>query len=64
MNQFLYSGMTPRAWRMISYCCVGFFLYGMVLFYEIMQNIHLNKIDAQLQLLNMQMNLSKQDANL
>lgn len=54
MNHFLYSGMTPRAWRMISYCCLGFVLYGGLLFVEIIQNVHLYKIDQQLQSISMQ----------
>jgi hypothetical protein len=51
-NQFFYTGMTPRAWRMISYSCVGFFIYSAILFTEMLQNVHLYKIDHQLKLLN------------
>ena len=41
--------MTPRAWRMLSYACVGIFLYGAVVIAETLQNYHLNKIDKQMQ---------------
>lgn len=47
-NRFLQTGMTPRAWRMIGYTCVGMLLYGGILFAEIVQNIQLNKVDAEL----------------
>ena len=40
--------MTPRAWRMICYCVVGFVIYGLFLLHELMLNLHLNRIDQQL----------------
>ena len=45
------TGMTPRAWRMISYSCIGFLIYGLVLVTEIVQNYHLNKIDKQMEMI-------------
>ena len=40
--------MTPRAWRMISYCTVGFLIYGLFLLHQLLLNLHLNRIDQQL----------------
>ncbi len=48
MNTFLYGGMTPRAWRMISYICIGITIYGMVLVTEALQNQRMNRIDRQM----------------
>lgn len=47
-NQFLYRGMTPRAWRMISYSCIGFLIYGMIVFGEMLQSVQLSRIDSEL----------------
>ena len=47
--------MTPRSWRMISYCVIGFVLYGLFLLHEIMLNIHLNRIDQQMKNLDQEM---------
>lgn len=41
--------MTPRAWRMIAYSCVGALIYGLILLAELLQNVQMSKIDAQLQ---------------
>ena len=46
--------MTPRAWRMISYSVIGFLIYGFILLMELLQNIHLNRIDSQLKELDRQ----------
>ena len=51
-QSFISTGMTPRAWRMISYCVVGFLVYCLLLFAEMLQSFHLNKIDQQLNLLD------------
>lgn len=51
-NDFLHGGMTPRAWRMISYSCIGFFIYGIVIASEALQNRQLNRIDQQMQRMN------------
>ncbi len=48
MSQFVSSGMTPRAWRMISYICIGTTIYGIVLVTETLQNYKLNRIDRQM----------------
>lgn len=49
-KEFLSTELTPRAVRMLSYCCIGFFAYGSVLLAEIYQNIQLQKIDQQLKM--------------
>ena len=49
-KEFLSTEMTPRAVRMLSYCCIGFFVYGSVLLAEIYQNIQLQRIDQQLKM--------------
>ena len=51
------TGMTPRAWRMLSYCCIGLVIYSMVLFGEILQNMHLDRIDQQLKAVEKQMEM-------
>ncbi len=48
--------MTPRARRMMVYCAVGFLAYLLILFMDMIQNIHLNRIDEQLKALDKQMN--------
>jgi hypothetical protein len=53
-REFLSTEMTPRAWRMIAYACAGFFIYSLILFLEILQNIQLNRIDGQLKALDRQ----------
>lgn len=50
----LSTGMTPRAWRMISYLCIGATIYGMVFVTETLQNIRLNRIDQQMKMLSEQ----------
>ena len=46
--------MTPRARRMIVYCAVGFSIYLFVCLAETIQNLHLNRLDAQLKALDSQ----------
>ena len=53
-NQFMSTEMTPRALRMIAYCVVGFLIYCLILFMEVLQNFQLNRIDAQLKALDRQ----------
>ncbi len=53
-NEFLSPEMTPRSWRMIIYCALGFAIYGALLFAELLQTVHLNKIDAQLKMISAQ----------
>lgn len=50
MSHFASGGMTPRAWRMISYSCIGFLLYGGVILSEMMQEVRLKKVDDQLKM--------------
>ncbi len=40
--------MTPQAVRMLSYCAVGFLVYGLFLLHQILLTVHLNRIDEQL----------------
>ena len=44
----LNTAMTPRAWRMISFCCIGVTIYGLFLLHGLLQSMHLNRIDQQL----------------
>ena len=53
-REFLTTEMTPRAWRMLTYSVAGFLIYGLVLFMELLQTFHLNRIDAQLKTLDRQ----------
>jgi hypothetical protein len=53
-SHFLQTGMTPRAWRMICYICIGMCVYGLILLMETVQKFQLNRIDRQLQELNRQ----------
>ena len=53
--------MTPRAWRMICYCVIGFLIYGLVLLMELLQNVHLNRIDEQLKELDRQVSNGEMD---
>ena len=55
MNDFVHGGMTARAWRMLAYCCIGFIFYGLILIAEVIQNFQLNRIDYQMQQVQMQM---------
>ncbi len=55
MSGFVHGGMTPRAWRMISYICIGATVYGMVLVAETLQTYKLNRIDLQMKMLNEQL---------
>lgn len=48
-REFLTTEMTPRAWRMIAYSCVGLCVYGLVFLMEAAQNFQMNRIDRQLQ---------------
>ncbi|MBI1979642.1 MAG: hypothetical protein HYS58_02645 [Elusimicrobia bacterium] len=54
-SSFASTEMTPRAWRMLSYICVGATIYGMVLATETLQKFKLNRIDRQLEIVNDQM---------
>ena len=47
--------MTPRARRMLAYCAAGFLVYMMILFAEMIQNMHLNRIDEQLKSIDQQL---------
>ncbi len=41
---------------MLVYCATGFLIYLMIQFMEVIQNLHLNRIDEQLTTLDQQMN--------
>lgn len=53
-REFLTTEMTPRAVRMLTYSVGGFLIYGMILFAELLQTVHLNRIDSQLKTLDQQ----------
>lgn len=40
--------MTPRAWRMLSYCAAAFAIYGLLIVAEFLQTLHLRRIDQEL----------------
>ena len=48
-DKLIQTGMTPRAWRMIAYSCIGLFFYGVTIVMETLQNYNLNRIDTQMQ---------------
>jgi hypothetical protein len=48
-REFMTTEMTPRAWRMIAYSCVGITLYGLTFLIDQVQNAQLSRIDRQLQ---------------
>ena len=41
---------------MLVYCAAGFSVYCLLLFMELLQKMHLNRIDAQLEALDRQVN--------
>lgn len=46
-GEFLSMAMTPRAWRMIFYCCFGFLIYGGIVLAELLQEVKLARLEVQ-----------------
>lgn len=49
-DKFLSTEMTPRAWRTIFYCCVGFLIYGGIVLAELLQDVKLARFKQQLKM--------------
>jgi hypothetical protein len=47
--EFMSTEMTPRAWRMLAYCTVGFAIYGFVFALEMIQDVRLHIVNRQLE---------------